>query len=108
MDKEKPVIFMIVETIQYRLREGIKKEDFLEAAKKMVPDLKKQPGLIDWQLCKEENGNWLEILHWNTLKEAKTAAKRVLELDSVKAFVKFIEKPTTESAYFEAVKSLKI
>jgi len=98
---------MIVEIIRYKLRKKAKLGDFLKAAENMVPDLKKQPGLIDWQLCREENRSWLEILHWNRMEEAKTAAKRVLELDSVKAFVKFIDEPTTESAYFEAVKKLK-
>ena len=98
---------MIVEIIRYKLRKNAKTEDFLEAAEKIVLDLKNQPGLIDWQLCKEENENWLEILYWNTLEEAKTAAKKVLELDTLKAFVKFIDEPTTESTYFEAVKSLE-
>lgn len=98
---------MIVEIIRYKLCKDAKTDDFLKAAEKMIPDLKTQKGLIDWQLCKEENGNRLEILHWNSLEEAKTAAKRVLELDSVKAFVKFIDEPTTESTYFETVKKLK-
>ena len=106
-NKGKPVIPMIVEIIRYKLHKEAKLDDFLKAAEKMVPDLKNQPGLIDWQLCKKENGNWLEILHWNNLEEAKTAAKKVIELDSVKVFIKFIDEPTTESAYFETVKKLK-
>ena len=98
---------MIVEIIRYKLCKDTETDKFLKAAEKMIPDLKNQPGLINWQLCKEENGSWLEILHWNRLEEAKTAAKRVLGVNSVKAFIKFIDEPTTESAYFETAKKLK-
>ena len=98
---------MIVEIIRYKLHKEVKLDDFLKAAEKMAPNLKNQPGLIDWQLYKEENGDWLEILHWNSVEEAKTAATRVLKLDSVKDFIKFIDEQTTENAYFETVKSFE-
>ena len=97
----------ITEFIRYKLREDTKTDDFLKAAEKMIPELKTQKGLIDWQLCKEENGNWIEILHWKSLDEAKTAAKAVLKLSSVQSFIKFIDKPTTENTYFETEKNFK-
>ena len=98
---------IVVEFIRYKLLEGTKTDDFLKAAEKMIPYLKTQKGLIDWQLCKGEDGNWIEILHWKSLDEAKKAAKKVLELDSVQAFVKFIDESTTESDYLETVKNSK-
>ena len=95
----------IVEFIRYKLLEDAKTDDFLKAAEKMIPELKTQKGLIDWQLCNGKDGNWVEILHWTSLDEAKKAAEKVLELDSVQAFVKFIDESTTESDYLETVKN---
>ena len=83
----------------------LKQMIFLKLLKKMIPELKTQKGLIDWQLCKEENENWIEILHWESLDEAKKAAKTVLKLNTVQAFIKFIDESTTKSTYFEAVKN---
>ena len=97
----------ITEFIRYKLLEDVKTDDFLKAAEKMIPELKTQKGLINWQLCKGENGNWIEILHWKSLDEAKAAAKTVLKLSSIQAFIKFIDEPTTKSTYFETVKNFK-
>ena len=97
----------IVELIHYKLVKGANTDEFLKAAEKMIPELKTQKGLTDWQLHRGEDGIWVEILHWKSLDEAKKAAKKVLKLSSVQAFVKFINKPTTESAYLKTVKNLE-
>ncbi len=97
----------VVEFIRYKLREDAKTEDFLKAAEEMIPELKTRKGLIDWQLCRGEDETRVEILHWKSLGEAKTAAETVLELSSVQAFVKFIDETTTESGYLETEKSFE-
>lgn len=97
----------IVELIRYKLCKDAKTDDFLKAAEKMIPELKTQSGLIKWRLCKGEDGIWVEILHWKSLSEAKTAAKTVLKLSSVQAFIKYIDDSTTKSTYLETVKKFE-
>jgi heme-degrading monooxygenase HmoA len=71
---------LTVEIVQFELIDGVEEIEFLQDADSMIPELKSQPGFIKRALLKSPDGQWMDIVHWNSLSEAQQAAENVLSL----------------------------
>jgi hypothetical protein len=69
----------IIEISQFRLAKGVDEQSFLKGANAVQETfLKKQNGFIERELLKDENGQWVDILHWKTRADAERAAKEAM------------------------------
>ncbi len=86
---------LVVEIAQFKLVAGVKDGDFLQEAEVVQKNfLEKQIGYIDWELLKGEDGQWVDILHWNSIEEAQKASEMLLKEPAAQGFIRKID-PTS-------------
>lgn len=69
----------VIEIAEYKLKTGVSEDIFLQDsidAQKSFLD--KQPGYLKRQLLKN-NDEWIEIVYWDTMINAKNAEKEVIK-----------------------------
>jgi hypothetical protein len=64
-----------IEIVQFRLKADVQEADYLTANEAVQADLQQASGYISREMAKGEDGEWLDILHWNSLAEAQRAAE---------------------------------
>lgn len=65
---------MYTDIIRYRLKDGVTQEDLLDAAGEILESwMKKQVGFISWQINTSEDGEYTDIVQWESEEAAKKA-----------------------------------
>jgi len=83
---------IVVEVAMFKLNEGVAEQAFIAEAKKVQESfLKKQKGYLDRELLKDESGQWFDILHWQSMKEAQAAAEAMMQESSCQQFIQMID-----------------
>jgi hypothetical protein len=62
-----------VEVVMFRLKSGVSEPDFLEANRAVQADLQKASGYIRRELSRNDDGQWFDLVYWNSLTEAQQA-----------------------------------
>jgi len=93
---------VVVELVQYKLRESVEEEDFLGTLKPVLKNfLEKQSGFLKpWEIYKSEDGTWTEIVRWRTMEDAKKAANPVIH-GPCEEFFSYMDKSTVKTRYIE-------
>lgn len=84
----------VVEIVLFRLKEGIRREDFLQAADALMLDLRRMSGYIERELLSDASGQWVDLVRWRSLDEALAAAEQFNTLPSARPFSAMIEPPS--------------
>jgi len=72
--------YIIVEIAQFKLAAGVDEQGFLKESEAVQRDfLEKQKGYMDRELLKGEDGQWIDIVHWRSMEEAKRAADAIMQ-----------------------------
>lgn len=96
----------VIETVTFKLEQGVSKEDFLETVPRSTDFVKEQPGFIARRLSYAEDGTWIEHIEWECMADAKRAAILIGQTDSVKPFLKCIDGPSAKLIHSELEMSL--
>jgi len=65
---------MYKDIISYELAEGVSHEHLLEVAARVVNDwMKNQEGFVKWEICKDKEGAYADVVHWESKEAAKAA-----------------------------------
>lgn len=75
-----------VEIVLFKLNTDVPEAAFLQAAEAVTPALRAMPGFIDRTLLKDENGQWLDLMHWQSREAALKAAEIFPTLECAKPF----------------------
>lgn len=95
----------IVEIAQFKLAVGVSDEDFLHEAEIVQKNfLEKQSGYINRELLKDKDGQWVDILHWNSMEEAQKAAEVMMSDPATQGFMQKIDPPSVKMLHLEQVK----
>jgi hypothetical protein len=95
----------IVETILFKAKPGVGDAQILEAAEALEQDLAKYPGYLGRRFLKGEDGQWMELLEWTGLDEAK-AAEAIIDEPCAQAFDALVEMGSVQMIYFRPVQAL--
>jgi heme-degrading monooxygenase HmoA len=96
---------MIVETAQFRARPGVSDEQLLKASQEAQDGyLGKCRGFVSRELLKSEDGSWLDIVHFETLEAAQSAAKGFQGNQSTKALEDAIDPATARMSHYRVIK----
>lgn len=99
---------MIVEIAQFKLAALVSDEEFLKEAEAVQNNfLKKQSGYIDRELLKGEDGQWADILHWNSMEEAQKAAQVMMGDPATQGFMQKIDPSSVKMLHLTQMKSWK-
>lgn len=89
----------VIETVIFRLADGVSEEQFLEAAEQATKFMTMCPGFQRRRLSCEENGTWIEHVEWTSMKEAKAAAASIGRNDYAQAFLRAIDGPSVKISH---------
>lgn len=94
---------VVVELVEYKLNPGADENNFLEmqrAVKEYFLD--NQIGFLGpIEICKQENGTWIEIIRWRSLIDAKKAQRDALDDETCNLYFSYIDPSSVDMRYFE-------
>lgn len=89
----------VIETVIFRLLDGLSQEQFLEAALQATAFMTERPGFLRRRLSCEQNGTWIEHVEWASMEDAKAAAAEISKDEHARAFVRAIDGPSVKITY---------
>lgn len=99
---------LIVEIAQFKIASGVNEEDFLQEAGAVQKNfLEKQSGYIDRELLKDKDGQWVDILHWNSMEEAQKATEVMMSDPATQGFMQKIDPSSVKMLHLEQMKNWK-
>ena len=84
----------VIESVTFKLNEGVDHSAFLDAAKDMGTWVRAQPGFIRRRLSHAEDGTWIEHIEWKDMDAAKAAAAGIGKEPGNAEFLKAIDGPS--------------
>jgi len=98
----------VVEIAQFTLAAGVNNGDFLQEAEAVQKNfLEKQPGYVDRELLKGGDGQWADILHWNSMEEARKASEALLKDPIAQEFMRKIDPASVRMLHLMQMKKWK-
>ena len=91
----------IIETVTFKLNDGVSKEDFIAAANAINAWVKTRPGFVRRRLSCAPDGTWVEQIEWADLKAAKGAAAEIGEAAGNAVFLSAINGPSVQLVHSE-------
>lgn len=68
---------MVIELASFKLTEGVHESEFLEAHKTVHEWVKEQKGFVSRKTLCDKEGNWKDLVTWNSLEEAQRVAEEI-------------------------------
>ncbi len=97
---------LIVEIAQFKLASGVTDEEFIKEAEMVQKNfLEKQNGYIDRELLKDKDGQWIDILHWNSMEEAQRAAEVMMKEPTTQGFMQKIDPSSVKMLHLGQMKT---
>ena len=91
----------VIETVTFKLNDGVSREDFIAAAKEMSPWVESRPGFLHRRLSCTEDGTWVEQIEWADMDAAKAAAAAAPSALENAGFMSAINGPTVQLMHSE-------
>lgn len=89
----------VIETVTFRLTDGVSEEQFLEAAEQATAFMTARPGFLRRRLSCEDNGTWIEHVEWANMENAKAAAAEIGGNKHAQAFLRAIDGPSVKISH---------
>jgi hypothetical protein len=83
-----------IETVTFKLIDGISREDFAKDAEAITDFARRQPGFVSRRLSCSDDGLWIEHVEWETLDAAKAAAAQIGQEPTLAVCMKAIDGPS--------------
>ncbi len=81
---------LVMELAIGRVKKGISREDYLNAAITVESDLRSMPGFRRRRLLAGEDGLWVDLVMWNSVQEALQAAQTFEHLSSTLPMIEML------------------
>lgn len=96
---------MVIELAQFKTKTGISDSEILVASQEVHDGfLAKQKGYISRELLKSADGEWVDIVHWETMKDAQAAMQNFMGSPSTKKIVEVIDDSSIKMMHLEVAK----
>ena len=96
----------VIETVTFKLNDGISREGFAQAAKSMNDFVTSRPGFVARRLSCGDDGLWIEHIEWTDMDAAKAAAAAIGSVESNRSFLSAIDGSTVKLHHTELEVSL--
>lgn len=91
----------VIETVTFRLNNGVNHAQFVTAAKAMNSWVKARDGFVQRRLSCTSDGTWVEHIQWENMAAAKEAAAEIGNAPETKEFLSAINGPTVQLMHSE-------
>ncbi len=95
---------LVVEVVTFKLKAGVDEAEFLRAADAIVSDLQAMSGYIDRELLKGQHGEWMDILHWQSMEQALAAAEAIMAAPNAGLFMSMLDETNVAMHHLEQVR----
>jgi hypothetical protein len=75
-----------IELVQFRLKVGVEQAAFLAAVAATQAAIERLPGYLSRELLKQDDGLWVDLVHWRSKAAALAAAEAFGTLPEVASF----------------------
>lgn len=89
----------VIEIVQFRLAEGVSREDFLAAAAATMPVFCATEGFIGRTLSEGEDGAWTDHVKWTSPDTAQAAMAGSMEKEALLPFIVAIDPDSMALSY---------
>lgn len=79
------------EIVLFKLNADAKAEEFVAAAREIDNWLRRVDGFVDRELSCNADGQWVDIVHWQSLAQAHAAAEQIMSSPEGQRFGGFID-----------------
>lgn len=98
----------VLEIVKVKLKAGIDDGSFMEESKKFHENwLSKQPGFQKRLTLKSSEGEWVDILWWDSMEDAKATAEKVMQEPSAAAWFGMMDESTVSMYHGEIVEEYR-
>ncbi|MEP3299081.1 MAG: hypothetical protein ABJO27_21835 [Pseudoruegeria sp.] len=80
-----------IETVTFKLNEGVTRKAFADSAQAITEFAQKQNGFISRRLSCGDDGLWIEHIEWETLQAAQAAAAQMGKEPTLESCMKAID-----------------
>ena len=96
----------VLEVVVFKLAEGVSDEAFVQAAQEIETWLKTKSGFISRRLSHNGEGVWLDLVEWESMEEAQTAAAEIMATSEGQAFGSKIDGESIQMYHMHTVHQL--
>jgi hypothetical protein len=89
----------VIEIVQFRLAEGVSREDFVAAAAATMPALCATEGFIGRTLSEGEDGAWTDHVKWTSPELAQAAMAGSMDSEALMPFIMTIDPDSMALTY---------
>ena len=86
----------IIETVSFKLAEGITESAFLAEVPASTAFIKARPGFVARRLSRGADGRWLEHIEWASMAAAQSASEAFMQEPSLMGFAQSIDMASAE------------
>ena len=83
-----------LELVTFKSVPGTNEQTMIDKALKLTPILASMPGFINRHFALGEKGEWIDAVIWDSLENARSAAKAVMEVPEAQEFFVLINQAT--------------
>lgn len=81
-----------IEIVNFRLRDGVTEDAFVEETKKMERDfLGRLPGFLDRDTGPSADGDWIVVLHWASPEDAQASMNKFEAAPETRPFMAMVD-----------------
>jgi hypothetical protein len=93
-----------VETIRFKLLDGVAEADFRVHNQKVENEyMALQPGFVSRQSALSEDGEWLVVVHWASVEDADATIGAFYGAPQTQDFLAAVDKTTVQSGRYQVV-----
>jgi heme-degrading monooxygenase HmoA len=70
-----------IEAVLFKAKTQFTDEQVIQMLTSLNPLLQGFPGFISRQLSKDESGQWLDLVYWESMEQARQAADQVMQME---------------------------
>ncbi|CCO49937.1 putative Dimeric alpha-beta barrel protein [Vibrio nigripulchritudo SOn1] len=93
----------VIETVTWRVNEGVSEEEMKSAVELMLLDLKNLPGFIHETLSVNETGQWLQLYYWETAEDAHNSNQLMADKPSFAKLIALIQPDSVDIQVYRSI-----
>ena len=94
---------MTYEVVLFRAKTGVSRDELISAFAATQAIIENFDGFIKRTLLEGENGQWIDMVQWQSLAQAQTAAEKVMQMPELAQSFAVIDESTIQMLHLHDV-----
>ena len=94
---------IVIEVVIFKAKPGVTDRQLQTAALAVTPILTEMPGFISRELGASDDGKYIDMVHWQDILSAQSAAEKVMSIPKCGEFFGLIDQNQLQFMHFRKV-----